>query len=107
MVEDSPLWSDASLFHHDEHMTERGREIWTASIIAKLRDSGLPGSCAQAEPAPDASLLGLIGGGGAQVRKCERHQQILVGRSIAVLAPQNGNVHFGNAIPVIRNVNRE
>ena len=48
MVEDSPLWSDAALFHHDEHMTERGRKIWTDSIIAKLRDNGLPDSCREA-----------------------------------------------------------
>jgi hypothetical protein len=45
VVEDSPLWSDRTLFHHDEHMSERGREVWSQSIIAKLQKNGLPGSC--------------------------------------------------------------
>jgi hypothetical protein len=45
MVEDSTLWSDPTLFDHDEHMSERGREVWSRSIIAKLHENGLPGSC--------------------------------------------------------------
>jgi hypothetical protein len=47
VVEDSPLWSDPVLFHHDEHPSERGREVWSASVIAKLREKGLPGTCGQ------------------------------------------------------------
>ena len=49
MVEDSPLWSDPTLFHHDEHMSERGREVWSRSIIAKLQESGLPGNCGRVD----------------------------------------------------------
>lgn len=49
VVEDSPLWSERTFFHHDEHMSERGREVWTRSIIAKLRRNGLPGSCGRDE----------------------------------------------------------
>jgi len=45
MVENSPLWSDSTLFHHHEHMSERGREVWSRSIISKLRQNGLPASC--------------------------------------------------------------
>jgi hypothetical protein len=52
VVQDSPLWNDRSLFHHDEHMSERGREVWTRSVIAKLHANGLPGSC----PRSDARL---------------------------------------------------
>jgi hypothetical protein len=44
-VDETPLWSDPTLFHHDEHMSERGREIWSRSVIAKLHENGLPGSC--------------------------------------------------------------
>jgi hypothetical protein len=47
VVEDSPLWSDPTLFHHDEHMSERGRDVWSQKIIAKLHASGLPGRCGQ------------------------------------------------------------
>ena len=49
MVEDSPLWSDPTLFHHDEHMSERGREVWSRSIIAKLQENGLPGNCGRVD----------------------------------------------------------
>jgi hypothetical protein len=49
VVEDSPLWNDRTLFDHDEHMSERGREIWSRSIIAKLQKNGLPGSCDRIE----------------------------------------------------------
>jgi hypothetical protein len=45
VVEDSPIWNEQTLFHHDEHMSERGREVWTGMIIAKLQKNGLPGSC--------------------------------------------------------------
>ena len=45
VVQDSPLWNDGKLFHHDEHMTEQGREIWTGMILAKLKENELPGSC--------------------------------------------------------------
>ena len=49
VVRDSPLWNDRTLFHHDQHMSERGREIWTGSIIARLRANGLPGTCGRNE----------------------------------------------------------
>jgi|SRR5579871_2289555 len=49
VVEDSPLWEDGKLFHHDEHMSERGREIWTGMIIAKLQKNGLPASCGRVD----------------------------------------------------------
>jgi hypothetical protein len=49
VVENSPLWKDRTLFHHDEHMSERGREIWTRSVIAKLQENGLPGSCGRVD----------------------------------------------------------
>jgi hypothetical protein len=45
VVEDSALWTDRMLFHHDEHMSEPGREIWTGMILAKLQKNGLPASC--------------------------------------------------------------
>src|SRR5215469_9434149 len=45
VVEGSPLWNDRMLFHHDEHMSEQGREIWTRMVIAKLQKDGLPDSC--------------------------------------------------------------
>jgi hypothetical protein len=45
VVEDSPIWNERTLFHHDDHMSERGREIWTRMILAKLEKSGLPGRC--------------------------------------------------------------
>jgi hypothetical protein len=45
VVQDSPLWTDRTLFHHDEHMSERGREVWTRMVVAKLQENGLPGSC--------------------------------------------------------------
>ncbi len=46
-VENSPLWSDAALFHHNEHMSEVGREVWSRSVVSKLHENGLPGSCRQ------------------------------------------------------------
>jgi hypothetical protein len=49
VVEDSPLWSDPTLFHHDEHPSEPGRKIWTGSVIAKLHEKGLPASCGQVD----------------------------------------------------------
>jgi len=45
VVPDSPLWNERTLFHHDEHPSERGREIWSRAIIAKLQERGLPASC--------------------------------------------------------------
>ena len=45
VMEDSPLWRDPALFHHDEHPSERGREIWSDSLIAMLQRNGLPGGC--------------------------------------------------------------
>jgi hypothetical protein len=47
VVDDSPLWSDPALFHHDEHPSQRGREVWSGSVIAKLQEKGLPGTCGQ------------------------------------------------------------
>ena len=47
VMEDSPLWRDPALFHHDEHPNRRGREIWSASVVAKLQMNGLPGTCGQ------------------------------------------------------------
>src|SRR5262249_32113411 len=44
VVPDSPLWDERTLFHHDEHPSERGREIWSRTVIAKLMERGLPGS---------------------------------------------------------------
>ena len=45
VVDDLPLWNDPALFHHDEHPSERGRVIWSRSVIAKLQERGLPDSC--------------------------------------------------------------
>jgi len=53
VVEDSPLWSDGMLFHHDEHMSEPGREIWTGMILAKLQKNGLPASCGRVNARSD------------------------------------------------------
>jgi hypothetical protein len=47
VIADSPLWSDPTLFHHDEHPSETGRVIWTGSVISKLGEQGLPASCRQ------------------------------------------------------------
>jgi hypothetical protein len=49
VVADSTLWDDPALFHHDEHPSERGRVIWTGSVIAKMREKGLPASCGQVD----------------------------------------------------------
>jgi hypothetical protein len=53
VVEDSILWSDGMLFHHDEHMSEPGREIWTGMILARLQKNGLPGSCGRVNARSD------------------------------------------------------
>jgi hypothetical protein len=45
VVEDSPLWNERTDFHHDEHPSEHGREIWSGMVLAKLQKNGLPGSC--------------------------------------------------------------
>ena len=48
VVQGAQLWSDPSLFHHHEHPSERGREIWSQSVIAKLQEGTLPEGCARA-----------------------------------------------------------
>ena len=73
VVQDFPLWNDQTLFHHDEHMSERGREVWISKChrqVARKRATGqLPAKrCAHLKNAELERLTGCLGKAPADVR---------------------------------------